>query len=329
MRRLTLCGLAVLTILCGCQRDISGTYLASDSGSVAWLQLVRTPDNHLTGQLDMSELKPDGTIDQKSAPITGAVDGENVSLSAGGLFGLQTTALSGTLDGDTLTLTGLQAQPVVLKRSSLTVYQALMDELNGHAHTILAAKANAEATQRTGRAQRDFIDTVDELIAHMQRIDSASDIHLGRFPAIETRYQAITAKVNAYVERERRLSGNPNAAAVRSELDVDANQAALDTFQVHLGVQSLQQDFEMNAKPVADSATSYENGCRSFDTEHGGLTTAEIEAHNAACGRLLATLPLFRQKYDALRAGFSHLEQVCTQENGKQQALLQTAQRLQ
>jgi hypothetical protein len=326
-RRLSKC-LIALAVLCGCQHDISGTYIVSDSGSVVWLQLVRTPDNHLTGQLAVSVLKPDGTVDQKSAPITGAVDGENVSLTATGLFGLQATALSGTLNGDTLTLTGSQAQPFVLKRSSLTVYQAQMNELNSRAQTILAAKASAGAAQRTERAQRGFVDAVDHLVAHMQRIDSASDVRLGRFPAVEKRYQAITAKINAYVERERRLSGNPNASVDRSGLYVDANQAALDTNLLHLDVQSVQQDFETNAKPVADDAASFENGCRNFDAEHDGLTPTETEAHNAACSRLFEALPVFRQRYDALRAGLAHLEQVYTQENNAQQALLQTAEKL-
>jgi hypothetical protein len=322
------CGLAALVVLCGCQRDISGTYLVSDSDSVVWLQLVRTPDSHLTGQLAASVLKPDGRIDRNSISITGAVDGENVTLAGSGLFGLQSGTLSGTLNGDTLTLTGAQAQPIVLKRATLTDYQAQISELNGRSQATLAAKASAEAAQRTERAQRDFVDTVDRLIEHMQRINAATDLHLGRLPTVEKRYQAITAKINAYVERERRLSGNSNEAVDRSQLYVDANQAALDTNQIHLDVQSVQQDFGMNAKPVADSATAFENGCRNFDAEHGGLTPAEIEAHNAACSRLLAALPLFRQKYGAMSAGLAHLEQVYTQENAAQQALLQTAEKL-
>lgn len=328
MRRLSLCGLAVLTVLCGCQRDISGTYLVSDPSSVVWLQLVRTPDNHLTGQLVVSVLKPDGQINRSSVSIAGAVDGENVTLAGNGLFGLQSGTLSGTLSGGMLTLTGAQAEPIVLKRAALMDYQTQISELNGRSQALLAEKASAEGVQRTERAQRGFVDTLDSLIARMQRIDAAADVHLGKFPNVEKRYQSITAKVNAYVERERRLAGNPNAAVDRSQLYVDANQAALDTNQLHLDVQSLQQDFETNAKPVADSVTSYEGGCRNFDVEHGGLTSAEIEAHKTACGRLLAALPLFRQKYDALRAGLAHLEQVYTQENSAQQALLQSAEKL-
>jgi len=88
MRRSSLCVIAVFVLLTGRKQDISGTYLASDNSTVVWLQLVRTPDNHLTGQLAASVVKPDGSIDRKSASITGAVDGENVTLSGSRLFGL-------------------------------------------------------------------------------------------------------------------------------------------------------------------------------------------------------------------------------------------------
>jgi hypothetical protein len=49
--RLSLYILAAVVLLTACQRSISGTYLVSDQASVVWLELVRTPDNHLTGQL--------------------------------------------------------------------------------------------------------------------------------------------------------------------------------------------------------------------------------------------------------------------------------------
>ena len=59
----TICCLGLLTVgllaASGCRREISGTYLATDPNGAVWLQLVRTPDNHLTGQLAISTLKPD------------------------------------------------------------------------------------------------------------------------------------------------------------------------------------------------------------------------------------------------------------------------------
>lgn len=329
MRRLSVCGIVALTILCGCQRSISGTYLASDSSSVVWLQLVRTPDNHLTGQFAVSALKPDGTIDQKSVPINGAVDGENVSLSATGLFGLQSTTLSGTLNGDTLTLTGSQAQPFVLKRSSLTLYQTRISELNGRSQAVLAAKAATLALENAERSQRNFVQAIDRLVEQMQQFDQEADVHLTRFPGVEKEYQTITAKVRDSVEKERRLAGNPNASVTRSQLSIAATQESYETEQLHYQGQSLESSTAPTTNQLLIDARSYAQVCQTLATSPPPNLTPEQEgAETSACDRLRGGIAQFRPKYNAFEGGLTHLEQVYTQEKNAQQALLQTAQRL-
>src|SRR6185437_2406868 len=108
MHRLASCCLAALVLLIGCKKDVSGSYLVNDNVAVCWRQVVRTLDDHLTGQLVLAELKPDGKIDHKSVSLSGAVNGENITLTGVGLFGLSTATLSGTFDGNTLTLTGVE-----------------------------------------------------------------------------------------------------------------------------------------------------------------------------------------------------------------------------
>src|ERR1019366_7555752 len=106
--------------LCACRRNISGSYLATDSNAVCWLQVVRTPDNRLSGQISGSRLTDDGSIERTSTTISGAVDGENVTISGSRFLGLESIALSGTLSGDTLTLTGTQSIPVIFKSAKLS-----------------------------------------------------------------------------------------------------------------------------------------------------------------------------------------------------------------
>jgi hypothetical protein len=65
----------------GCQREISGKYIAKFSNGVYWLQLVRTPDDHLTGQLETSSLGKDGKIERNSVSVAGAVNAGNVTIS--------------------------------------------------------------------------------------------------------------------------------------------------------------------------------------------------------------------------------------------------------
>src|SRR5690348_11215907 len=108
---------ASVVLVTGCQRSISGSYLASDNSAALWLQVVKTPDNHLTGQLAANILKLDGSIEQNSVAVSGAIDGENVTIQGSRFFGLESFVLSGTLKGNVLTLTGAQSVPLTFTRS--------------------------------------------------------------------------------------------------------------------------------------------------------------------------------------------------------------------
>jgi hypothetical protein len=317
-----------VVLMAGCQRNISGSYLASDNSSVVWLQVVRTPDNHLTGQIAANVLKPDGTIEQNSVSITGAVDGENVTIQGSRFFGLESFVFSGTLSGNVLTLTGAQSVPLTFTRSTPAEFQAKVAALNARSQSIIQAKAVAQAQQRTFQAQASFVSQVDQLTRRMAQFDSDADVHLGRFPGAEKAYAGITARVGEYVARERKLAGNPNAEVARGQLSVAANQASIQTDQMHYQGESLQSSLETNVKPMADQATAFEQQCRAVSQHSGNLTPEEVQNINAACGRLESAMTLFKQKFGAMSAGLAHLEQVYQDEHGKQQQLLQTAQRL-
>jgi hypothetical protein len=323
-----LCALAAVIVMAGCQRNISGSYIASDSSSVCWLQLVRTPDNHLTGQLAESILKPDGTVEQNSTAVTGAVDGENVSVSGSGFLGLQSFTLAGTLSGDTLTLTGVQSIPIAFRRSTPVDYHAKVADLNARSQSILHAKAVVQAQQRTFQAQADFVVQVDQLIGRMTRFDLEADIHLARFPGAEKSYTTITGRIEAYVARERQLAGNPNTSVMRGQLSVAATQASLLTEQMHNQGVSLQSALEGNIKPLADQATAFEQQCHAVSQSSGNLTPAEIQNVNAACDRLTGADVPFQQKYAAMSDGLAHLEQVYQRERNTQEGLIQESERL-
>lgn len=322
-----LCALAAAILMAGCQRNISGSYIASDSNSACWLQLVRTPDNHLTGQLAESTLKPDGTVEQNSTAVTGAVDGEDVSVSGSGFLGLQSFTLAGTFSGETLILTGVQSLPIAFRRSTPADYQAKVADLNARSKSVLHAKAVAQAQQRTFQAQADFVAQVGQLIGRMTRFDSEADSQLARFPGAEKSYSTITAKIDAYVARERQLAGNPNTSVIRGQLSVAATQASLLTEQMHNQGESLESALEGNIKPLADQASAFEGKCHMVSKSSGNLTLAEIQNVNAACDRLTSAEVPFQQKYAAMSDGLAHLEQVYQRERNTQEGLLQESER--
>jgi hypothetical protein len=340
MRRFALCCFAALVLLVGCKKDVSGTYLLYDQGGVCWLQLVRTPDNHLTGQLITSLLKTDGEIERRSVALTGAVDGENVTLTGGGLFGLSPTTFSGTIEGDTLTLTGVQSTPITLKRASFAEYQAQIAQENSHAQEIRATKAGAEARAEASRAavqsraealqaERNFTAEIDDLVAKMQQFDTEADVHLGKFPNAEKQYKAITEQMADDVAHERQLAGNLDKAVDRSQLDVAATQASFTTDQMHYQAKSLQSSLQMNIAPLVSQDIVAEQECTNSGSITSDLTAIEIDRRQAACSRLSSTGPLFRDKYTALSAGLRNLEDVYAHEKQAQGSLLATAQKLQ
>jgi hypothetical protein len=314
--------------MAGCHSNISGAYLASDKSAMVWLQVVRTPDNHLTGQIAANVLKPDGTIEQNSVSITGAVDGENVTIQGSRFFGLESFVLSGTLSGNVLTLTGAQSVPLTFTRSTPAEFQAKVAALHARSQSIIQAKAVAQAQQRSFQAQADFVLQIDQLIPRMAQFESEADVHLGRFPGAEKAYEGITARVGEYVARERQLAGNPNAAVARGQLSVAANQASIQTDQMHYQGESLQSSLETNVKPMADQATAFEQQCRAVSHNSGNLTPAEVQNVNAACSRLESAVGPFRQKFSAMSAGLAHLEQIYQRERDSQQRLIQESERL-
>jgi hypothetical protein len=319
--------IAAVILMAGCHQDISGSYIASDNSSVCWLQLVRTPDNRLTGQLAVSTLKPDGTVEQNSIPLTGAVDGENVTLSGSGFLGLQSFTLAGTLHGNTLTLTGVQSIPITFKRSTPAEYQTQVADLNARSQSILHERAVAQAKHRTFQAQADFVAELDRLIGRMAQFDSEADVHLARFPGAEKGYEAITTKVEAYVSRERQYAGNPSASVMRGQLLVAATQASLRTEQMHNQGEELQSSLEGNIKPLADQAATFEQQCHAVSQNGGNLTPAELDNVHRACDRLESAVVPFRQRYTAMSAGLNHLEQVYQRERNTQQGLIQESER--
>jgi hypothetical protein len=304
-----------IAILSGCQRGVSGAYMTKFTNGVALLQLVRTPDNHLTGQFVGLTLEADGKIDQKNANVAGAVDGETMILSTAGIFGIQGGTLSGNLNGSKLTLSGPQLTPVVLNRADLDEYQNEVKALNAKSRHILAVKANVE-----------LLNKIASTIIQMQELDAQVDLNLNRLPKAEERLHTITGQISGYVNRERQLTGNRNAAVERGQLDVAAYQASFATTQVHGSAQSLESALETNSRSVSaevQGSGRWCGGAGSID-----LMPAEIKARTTACDQLSRAAELYKQKAERLTRGLSHFEQIYAEESRVQQALLETADRL-
>ena len=316
--------LIVAMFMSSCQYDVSGGYVAKSSDAAVWLQLVRTPDNRLTGQFADVLLKPDGTIDKHNVSINGAVDGKTIAFSAA-VLGLPVVTLSGKLQDNRLTLHGGES-PIVLVRADFSEYQKQVNTLKSQQQKIFADRAAAAARAASEQANQEFLSNIDHTVRQMQQFVSEADTHLYNFSKAEERLHAITAEVSKYVKRERELAGNPATNVQRSQLVVAANQALIATDQLHDAILSFESSLESNVQPTASEANAIEEAC-----QHGvpDLTSAQLQQRDSACGELVQAKTPYREKFEAVLQGVSHLEEAYTEERRTQDTLIQVAEQLQ
>jgi len=319
------CGFVAIVFIAGCRNNISGSYLAGDNSGVCWLELVRTPDARLTGQVACSSIKLDGSIYRHNSFVVGAVDGENVSLSGDGLFGTKSFVLSGVHQANTITLSSGQTV-FTFKSATLNDLQSKQAELESRSQSILKANAEAKAQRQIFEAQKNFVAMTDELIARMQRFESRSDEHLQKLPLAEKAYESLTSQVRAYLGKERQLAGNRNAGVARSQIVVAETQVPIRTDQLHIQQASLQTAFDSTVKPIAESAESTERACQALPSNREKLTPDEITNVTSACARFQNALPMFRQKSRSMSDGLAHIEQVYQWEHSTQQQLIQQSE---
>ena len=319
----------MLCLLIGCHSNVSGAYLANDQSTVCWLQLVRTPDNHLSGQITYATVTKEGQIQRNSVAVTGAVDGDNVTISGNKFLGFDTFTFSGVQHGSYLILTGAEATPMTFKRATLTEYQAQESALQAQSKKIIAAKLDAGERAKAFQHQRNFVAEVSALIGKIDDFERAADVHLGRFPNGERAYVSITDRMRALVARQRLLIGNENAAVARNQLSVQISQTSLQTDQLHNQAQSLQSSLDTNVQPLLNESENLGRQCASVTNgSPTPFTPDELQSIQGACNRLNAAAGPFRTKINAVSSGLTHLEDVYKQQELAQQALIQESNRL-
>ena len=293
----------------GCRQEISGKYIGKYPDGICWLEIVGTPDGHVTGQMMTEELGKDATVQQRSIELHGVSDGTNVVLSASSF--LQSFNLSGDLRGNRLTLTGAQPSMIVLTRSDIKELEKEQVSLDQRSRQLLAA---AE--------ERKFLSQLNQAINRMNEFITYADVHLGRFPGGEEHLRSITQKMEQYVRLERQLVNYPTASVRRTQLSVAANQESIATDQLHLSLQNVEASFQQSAQQITQEVTSLEQVCQK-------ATESESVDKKTACARLRSAYELYRSKFGALAAGLSHVETVYAQEHKAQEELLQVAQQFQ
>lgn len=130
-------------------------YLWTSSTEVDFIQWTEDSGHHLSGTLQSVTATSDNTVKSTTAAFTGIHDGSNISITFSTL-GFSST-LTGTLNGDTLTLTvpdqnGLLATDA-FHLASVQEYNSAVSALRQHIQTQSVATQSAQATVAAQQAQ--------------------------------------------------------------------------------------------------------------------------------------------------------------------------------
>lgn len=310
---------AAALLLSGCSpRDVSGTYIAKFTNGIYWMQLVETPDKHLTGQfVTLLVLGTDGKVQHNNLSISGAVDGDNISV----LFLPLNVPASGTFNGGKLTLTGgftgERPNTIVFVPSDAGEYEAQAKALNEQSQRILTAKAHAEALEKMG-----------QIVSRMEHFSADVNAQLDK-PWVEKRYHDITAQMQEYLKAQRQLANNSGASFKRNQISFAIGQGVFATEQVHFRVQSDQGYFTANAEPLMKQATEAERVCQlARNSTSDNSPSTEAQVNNSTCLKLLNAFPIFKRTYDAKAGSLAHLEDVYRQERQQQKQLQLESQQI-
>jgi len=316
--------LGLITALAGCgPKSISGGYLGKSPGTVVWLQLVETPDKHITGQLNTTSIDKNGKLLYITAPVTGAVDGESISLSfRRDALLAATVQLAGTVNGDTLNLRGgPTGEEVILHRAKDDELTAEKQELAAQSQRFLAAKAEAAQRADAARREKQQLDEVRSLTQSVTRLNADVPRRVAQLLTAEKAYADITAKMRKLVQRQQALAGNPGAGVARNDVVVNLNQNLVNSNQAHISANWAAQSLRTDIKPVIDRLTAAEQSCHQAG--------AAASPANEACQALLAVAPAAGLNAQAANSAIARVEAAYARERSQQEELFRTAQQLQ
>ncbi|MGE3790775.1 MAG: hypothetical protein AB7H66_10240 [Hyphomonadaceae bacterium] len=214
-------------------QSVSGTYVHSSANTVAMLQLVERPNGTLSGSLRFASANRHHEVSVESAPLTGSIDGQNLTLNTPAPpLGFATT-FSGVRSGDEITLTYTaqdNVNAISFRRSSPEEFTELTEQL-----------AHAERQRAQVGAQR-------QADARQREEDEAMRREI---PALSTDLEqranqnaAVTPRINAAAEQFEVLTRRAREAATagaretdgvrRSQFSVRIIQIRVETTQLGL-----------------------------------------------------------------------------------------------
>ena len=295
--------------------SISGTYVGGSSNDIGMIRLVEVEGGKLSGQFESITLTDDGTIKDGSGSLEGVTDGKNIALSIKASPSPIILTASGTRDADTITLTvGVMGKsPItgVFKKSDLKTLQTASDVLRTKSQTILTEKADAEKRKKIEELKQKIVANVDKTTKLLQNTNVSIDKILNAQHVNEKKYHDITLKVQAYYDKARSMPGDRNSVP-RNQIIVAMNQGIIATDQVHIQVQSHQDQFNNAMDSIAKNLQQTQSACAACKDKSMQIPS---------CQQLDEEITNFTAKVKKARDVMSGVEQTYKTELKEQQGL--------
>ncbi|BBA45198.1 TPA: hypothetical protein ACK3Q6_005651 [Burkholderia cepacia] len=221
-------GCALLLTGCG-DRSISGAYVLSSKTEADLLQITETPDHHFSGTLRHTVLGNDGTLSSGSTNVSGSVDGDSITLT------LLATPLpigqnfSGTVTSGGIELTlsdGNRTAVQHFAKSKPADFDSAVAQLSRAGEPVIAARQRGQAVEHLNRG-------VTSLSTNLERFVSKAQERIERLPRVQAYYDQAIATEEAKLDRARRLASTGNSVA-QGQANVIVGQMGVDKAQISI-----------------------------------------------------------------------------------------------
>jgi len=241
-------------------RTASGVYVASDANSASMLQLVQTADGHLSGSLQNLSLNGQNEIDGNTLTLSGSADGDALTLSTPERWFAAGETFSGSHRGDelTLTITGTQGvNNIVFRASSADEFTALSTQLRKRAVLRQQAAAQQRAAAQAAAQDATFRSAISGLTNELEQTAHYDEQDV---PIINGAISGFTGDIDQMGQlmaaRNRESDG-----LQRGQYNLAMGQIHLATDQQHQQLQAVESQFVQHRARLQEDAARANAWC--------------------------------------------------------------------
>lgn len=301
-----------------CAANLSGTYVGLYSNAAELLQIVERPDGSILGHFEQVMLSSNGNnTTTMNAEVSGAASGATIVLTlkpAEFLGG--TIPLSGSMDGDTLRLSGGAnggSFSVVAKRSTDSVFNQRVQQLIAQANQAAALHTESVAIAKDR-------ENVVQVTKRMRAISKDAMVHVKRLAGAPAYCAGYTQKMETTLAKEGSF---PSGSYARNQLDYAVSSLAFNFNLWHDDLQRVELSFG-----YSDGAIMLGSNLKAQIASAQGSCSAPKWAASPLCKNFSASYTNFKSTMSQLGQGFTAAETAWHAEHAKQQAIEKQADAL-